>query len=136
MSTFTAPLVIMPAGGLWSVVFPFTFWSGEEGRGLPIDVPAGFKTDLGSIPRWLWWLLPRDDPRWAGAFVVHDFLCALARFPRIVAASIFLEALGVLARKHSASWWRVWLMFGGVLAWALVRPFGSARAASQLEHTA
>jgi hypothetical protein len=38
-----------------------------------ITVPKGFVTDLASIPRWAWDILPPDGP-WAKAAVVHDFL--------------------------------------------------------------
>ncbi|HEX8570694.1 MAG TPA: DUF1353 domain-containing protein [Caulobacteraceae bacterium] len=40
-----------------------------------ITVPAGFVTDLASIPRWCWTVLPPDGP-WVKAAVVHDFLYA------------------------------------------------------------
>jgi hypothetical protein len=38
-----------------------------------ITVPKGFVTDLASIPRWAWDILPPDGP-WAKAAVIHDFL--------------------------------------------------------------
>lgn len=38
-----------------------------------ITVPKGFVTDLASIPRWAWNILPPDGP-WAKAAVIHDFL--------------------------------------------------------------
>ena len=130
MSSFTAPLVITPSGRLWATARAIGFWSGEPGRGLYIEAPSGFRTDLGSIPRWLWWLLPRDDPHWAAAFVLHDWLCALANFPRLVAAALFLEMLAALQRANGGARWRVLLMFPGVLAWALINPLGAARAAA------
>lgn len=40
-----------------------------------ITVPKGFVTDLASIPRWAWVLLPPDGP-WVKAAIVHDFLYA------------------------------------------------------------
>jgi hypothetical protein len=38
-----------------------------------ITVPEGFVTDLASIPRPVWDLLPPDGP-WTKAAVIHDFL--------------------------------------------------------------
>lgn len=38
-----------------------------------IAVPQGFTTDLASIPRFAWSLLPPDGP-WLKAAVIHDFL--------------------------------------------------------------
>jgi hypothetical protein len=40
-----------------------------------VTVPPGFVTDLASIPRWAWTLLPPDGP-WVKAAVIHDFLYA------------------------------------------------------------
>lgn len=130
MSSFTAPLEITPAPRfrLWSVSRPFVFWSGEEGAGLAVAVEAGFLTDLGSIPRVARLIFEPADPRWAAAFVTHDKLCELAGFPRVVAAAVFLEAMAVLARENAAPRWRMWCMFAAVMAWALVHPYGPARA--------
>ncbi len=38
-----------------------------------VDVPAEFKTDLASIPRWLWWIW-KPWGRWARAATLHDWL--------------------------------------------------------------
>jgi len=38
-----------------------------------VTVPAGFVTDLASVPRLLWAIVPRDG-LYNGAAVVHDFL--------------------------------------------------------------
>jgi hypothetical protein len=40
-----------------------------------ITVPKGCVTDLASIPRWAWVLLPPDGP-WVKAAIVHDYLYA------------------------------------------------------------
>ena len=40
-----------------------------------ITVPRGFVTDLASIPRFVWTLLPPDGP-WVKGAVIHDFLYA------------------------------------------------------------
>ena len=44
-------------------------------RSETITVPAGFVTDLASIPRFAWILLPPDGP-WVKGAVIHDFLYA------------------------------------------------------------
>ena len=38
-----------------------------------ITVPAGFKTDLASVPNQVWRTFPKFS-KWTGAAVVHDFL--------------------------------------------------------------
>lgn len=42
-----------------------------------ITVPPGFQTDLASVPRWAWVLIPPDGP-WVKGAVVHDYLYATA----------------------------------------------------------
>jgi hypothetical protein len=55
----------------WGVVKPVAYVpSNGTDR---ITVPKGFPTDLTSIPRFAWTLLPPDGP-WLKAAVIHDFL--------------------------------------------------------------
>ncbi len=44
------------------------------GRRDLIVIPAGFRTDLASVPRIVRWLLPQDG-RWTRAAIVHDWCC-------------------------------------------------------------
>ena len=60
-------------------------------NGQKITVPAGFKTDLASIPRLFWRILPRDGGKYRAAAVVHDYM--VGRVPWSHAATIFSEAL-------------------------------------------
>lgn len=107
----------------WVTTRAFSFYAGDEPGYLQFTVPAGYHTDLGTIPRPLWGLLPPDDPRFVAAFVGHDFLCDVRGLPRLTAAALFLEMCLVLARKHGAPLWRVWAMTAGVTLWALLRPY-------------
>lgn len=43
------------------------------GDAVPFVIAEAFETDLGSIPRWLRWLFNPADPRYARAFVTHDW---------------------------------------------------------------
>jgi len=56
---------------LWALQRPLTYRAGPKAE--PIKVPAGYVTDLASIPRLVWSLYPPDGP-WVKAAVVHDFL--------------------------------------------------------------
>lgn len=38
-----------------------------------ILIPKGFEWDLSSVPRFLWWLLPRDGD-FDLAYLIHDYL--------------------------------------------------------------
>ena len=59
-----------------------------------VTVPAGFLTDLASIPRPGWSVLSPTGP-WMGPAVIHDFLYTPAntRFTRLQSDRIFKEAM-------------------------------------------
>ncbi len=58
---------------LWGLHDPLAYRPGD--RTQTITVPPGFVTDLASIPRWAWTLLPPDGP-WVKGAIIHDFLYA------------------------------------------------------------
>jgi hypothetical protein len=68
---FSAPLVIREIGyERWAVVEPFKFTSKT---GIVVDVPAGFETDLASVPPWLRSVVSKIG-YWSQPAVVHDLL--------------------------------------------------------------
>ena len=119
MSSFTDPLVITPDAGMgrYRTERPFSFDLGLKGSGLTVTVPAGFITDLTSVPRWLWWLLPPYDPQYAAAAVLHDYLRSWAGFDPLTAHTTFLDALTILGVER----WKALAMFLAVVV------FDSAR---------
>ena len=60
--------------------------------GQQITVPAGFRTDLASIPRILWPLLPPAG-LWARASVLHDYTYRTRCHLREKCDQLFLEAM-------------------------------------------
>ena len=76
--------------------------------GETIAVPAGFTTDFASVPRFLWFLFPRDVGRRAS--VVHDYLYRGGPRSRREADRIFYAAL----RAEGVAAWRAALMWLGV----------------------
>lgn len=108
------------------VVSPFadgTYWYlREELRWLSASgeehvVPRGFVTDFASIPRPLWWLLPKWA-RYGNAAVVHDFNYWEQRKSRKAADRAMVEGMrdlgvGKLTRNSIYFFLR---MFGG-FAW-------------------
>lgn len=108
MSSFTTPLIVerLDSSSLYMVVEPFIFWTtkwppvpyrlvkGKNGECI-IQVPVNFCTDFASIPKWLWFF-PKDDPQYAKAAVLHDYLLAYAVGTKDWADSVFLEAMLVL----------------------------------------
>ena len=95
-----------------------------------IMVPVGFKTDLASIPRLAWSLMPPMG-RYEAAAVVHDWLYWSQELCREDADAVFLDAMiysgvGIVSRTiiHRAV-----RMFGG-FAWranAAARSQGETR---------
>lgn len=75
--------------------------------GLPreaeIRVPAGFKTDLASIPQFLWSVLPPVG-RYDRAAVVHDYLYRFNGVTRRQADDVLNEAMGALGVRATQRW--------------------------------
>jgi hypothetical protein len=77
-----------------------------------IIVPAGFVTDLASIPRIFQSLIPKIGKHALPA-IVHDYLCRLDGFDRRLADRIFLEAMkerGVNRIRRRLMYWAVALL--------------------------
>lgn len=72
-------------------------------------VPAGFRTDLASVPRLpiVYWLAGGCADEEA---VLHDYLYSTAVVSRKMADAIFREAMSVRGEPG----WRRWLMWAGV----------------------
>lgn len=73
----------------------FRYNVGGEKSGIVVTVPAGFVTDLASVPRFFWRIVPPFG-KYTPAAVVHDFLYSSQNLSRAMADAVFLEAMGVL----------------------------------------
>lgn len=72
-------------------------------------VPAGFQTDLASVPRLpIVYLLAGDTS--SAAAVVHDWLYSSHAVPRDMADAVLREA----SQATGVPGWRRWLMWAGV----------------------
>lgn len=125
---FTDPVHLMPAPGTgkYVLVQDVSYEIGFAGSGIFVTVPDGFMTDLASVPRLLWPLVPPHSPDYAAAAVVHDFLYEWKQglFTRVVADAIFYEAMRVLGVPA----WRAVVMYLAVrLAnnWTVQKPDAS-----------
>ncbi len=97
MSQFTAPLLVTPLsdGKSWMIVSNFGYDVGDKGSGDTIQVTNGFVTDFASVPRVLWWALPKWGV-YGKAAIIHDWLYWDQSRPRAQADAIMLEAMTVL----------------------------------------
>lgn len=96
----------------WLLLARFRYRSAALGV---IDVPAGFVTDLASVPFGVRGIVSRDGDQTKPA-VIHDYLysrASAAHWPgvtRRMADRVFLEALTVRGVPR----WTRWAMFAGV----------------------
>ena len=77
-----------------------------------IKVPAGFRTDLASVPRAIWSITSSPSEA-AEAAVVHDYLYATKKVSRKEADQILYDLAKPIVGNYRAR-----------LAWLLVRLFG------------
>jgi len=96
-----------------------------QGRRDTFVVPAGFVTDLASVPRWFTWLIARDGLHTPAA-ILHDYLCVEAhggRFARRDADGIFRRVLREEGVPTASRW----------VLWAAVRVGGRMDGATPAE---
>ncbi|EAQ7975984.1 DUF1353 domain-containing protein [Salmonella enterica] len=95
MSRFTTPAILEMLGHYnWRVYEPFEFSLSDDNSDV-ISVPAGFITDLASVPRIFWTPLPPDG-KYAKAAIIHDYLYDNALRTKKEADLIFLDEMTVL----------------------------------------
>lgn len=95
MSRFTTPAILEMLGHYnWRVHEPFAFYLSDDNSDV-ISVPAGFITDLATIPRIFWTLLPPDG-KYAKAAIIHNYLYDNALRTKKEADLIFLDGMTVL----------------------------------------
>lgn len=107
MSAFNSDLLMRDDGGVFTLHEPLIYVSSRLRRVLM--VPAGFVTDLASIPRGLWNLIPKIG-KYDRAAVVHDFLYQFNTCSRADADFVLKEAMEV----SGVSWWPRWPIYLGV----------------------
>lgn len=89
---------------------------------IEIVVPKGFVSDLASIPRLLWGILPPHHHRYRLAALVHDYLLRdpvlwdgeVHVFSRRTIDLIFKEIMKASGVKP----WKVFVMYNAVRAWS------------------
>lgn len=91
---FRTELVVKAVMGTkqWQLVRPLMYLTANNQW---VTVPQCYRTDLASVPRPVWWLIPRDDECARRPSVVHDFIYTNAtdRFTKAEADQVFYDAL-------------------------------------------
>lgn len=110
MSSFTTTADMRIEGEFtFQMLAAFEFHVGQYPSEEIVTVPAGFVTDLASVPRALWSIFPPHGS-WAKAAIVHDYLYSSGKTSRVYADRVFLEGmevLGVPLLKRQLMYWAV-----------------------------
>ena len=116
-----------PDGRTWRLDQDFVYQSPRaaapaSAQATLITVPAGFVTDLASIPRLFWNILPPFG-KYTAAAVIHDWLYRNHLYPRPVCDAILLEAM----KLCGVNWFQRQLIYRNVrafgwAAWSADRP--------------
>lgn len=116
MDNFPDPLdlEVQPDGFHYKLLRPFTVDDDVLRR---LTAPAGMITDLGSIPRIFWNIVPPNGKP-TDAYVIHDYLYATQRFTRAESDACLLRMMTSLG----VSWIERWTIYtavrmGGWIAW-------------------
>lgn len=111
MSSFTSPLEVRFHGLKdWEVLKEFSYYTEKDNTKI-YTVPAGFRTDLATIPRVFWSVFPPHDT-YAKAAVIHDYLYENAIGTKKEADDLFKEMLEVCGLPK----WKVLAMYYSVKA--------------------
>jgi hypothetical protein len=106
-------LILSPSGWKhWTLEQDFE----EVSKGLHICVPKGFRTDLASVPRIFWSIIPPMG-RYSQAAVIHDWLC---ENPSLVDRKKADEIFYDLMIKYKTYKWKAKLMYYAVRFYSII----------------
>jgi len=108
VSAFLTPLQVEEIDtNRWRLLSPLRYQS--DLLGTVEEVPAGYITDLESIPRWLPFAYALAKGRAKRPAVDHDFHYDTPDFPKDLADDVFYEAmLSEPAMSALLAWWMWW----------------------------
>jgi len=101
----------------WRSTISITWEAGRKGSGDFITIEKGREFE-NSVPFLFWWFIPRDDPKFLFAALIHDYMLESGKYGRTQAAAEWFDAcLKVKVSKLKAK-----IAFVGVAAWAVFKP--------------
>lgn len=107
-----AKSTIQPLGfGRYVLTSPFIAEIDE--LSIAIHIPAGYVTDLASIPSWAWWFIGHPATgEYQDASILHDWICELAKSRkeysiRLIGDAIFFHLL----KRSGVPYWKRCLMY-------------------------
>lgn len=99
----------VPDRDKWVVKQPLQYLSPDF---ISVVVPTGFETDLASVPRILWGIIPQSDKHIVEGSIIHDYLYSggMPSITRAEADRILREA----CKEMKAPAWYCWIVWAGV----------------------
>lgn len=93
----------VPGKDRWTLALPLIYRA-QDGR--LVNVPAGYRSDLASVPRIAWRIVPRDHKAARRPAVVHDYIYTdlTHRFTKAEADKIFHQALLEEGMNRALAW--------------------------------
>lgn len=105
MIKFSAAILEWMGSYRWRLHEPMT----AELAGETVTVPEGFVTNMASIPRIFWNILPPTG-KYAKAAILHDWLYTDRKKPRAECDRILLDGM----KSLDVEAWKRYLMYGAV----------------------
>jgi len=104
----------VPDRNSWKVAQDLVYWTPD----VNITVPVGFETDLASVPRLFWGLIPHADKHIVEPSIIHDYM--YAGKTSVVKRSEADRILRAACKEMGAPAWYYWAV------WAAVRIGGGS----------
>lgn len=126
-----ALLRVIPGTDLFRLDEPLVWDDGQE----IIVIPAGFRTDLASVPRIAQPIVPKTGP-YADASVLHDYLFVVQDRSFAAVNQLFRQAMAACGVRATQRW-LIWaaVTAGGWLPWcANARALAANRRAFLMSH--
>jgi hypothetical protein len=117
-STLPAPVLTYVGDNTWRLEADYSYQDGAH----RITVPAGFRFDLSSVPRALWWLIAPFELS-ISAPLVHDFM--YQHDGRLPAGAV--EPPRTYSRREADDLFRRMMKEEGVAAWRRVLAYAGVR---------
>ncbi|EQM70952.1 DUF1353 domain-containing protein [Pseudomonas tohonis] len=110
----------LPELDAWETTMPLPYMTQDDRL---VVVPTGYRTDLASVPRLAWRIVPRDHAQARRPAVVHDYIYTSQthRFTKEEADRIFQQAL-IEEGMNRALAWLMWcaVRIGGRGNWGRI----------------
>jgi len=90
----------------WKLISEFRQSVFIDDKRYNINVPEGFRTDLASVPRVFWILIPPFG-RYSQATVIHDYLYSEGKLSKTLADKIFYK----LMIRYGTYKWKAKIMY-------------------------